>query len=179
MLDKQNSPLPCSSLFPASASPQSSILSSPKAGRIAPSSPEPAALHCPFKALVGQHQGLSRQHCPAAVGTPSHGHFPGPLLFVEEFQCFADSKKIKRREDRVFPSLRTKDLVLYLRIFVFCDVSEKYTPAFSVIVCLFLTAMGLSPHVLLCSLETSHNKDTAFDTLLWKKIKLFFSEIFF
>lgn len=124
-----------------------------------PLHPEPAAQHCPFKALVGQHQGLSHQHCPATVGTPSHGHFPGPLLFVEEFQCFADSKKIKQREDGVFPSLRTKDLVLYLRIFVFCDVSEKYTPVFSVIVCLFPTVMGLSPHVLLCSLETSNNKE--------------------
>lgn len=91
----------------------------PQSRTHSPLHPEPAALHCPFKALVGQHQGLSHQYCPTAVGTPSHGHFPGPLLFVEEFQCFADSKKIKQREDGMFPSCRQRTWSFTLELFYF------------------------------------------------------------
>lgn len=112
-------PVPCSSLFPASDSPQSNILSSPKAGRIVPSIQSLLPCTAPFKAFVGQHQGLSHQHCPAAVEAPSHGHFPGPLLFVEEFQCFADSKKIKQREDGMFPSCGQRTWSFTLELFYF------------------------------------------------------------
>lgn len=79
----------------------------------------------------------------------------------------------------MFPSVWTKDLVFYLRISVFSGISEKYTPIFLLIVCLFPSVMELSQHILICKLEISDNKENCLsDKLLWSKIKLFFSNTF-
>lgn len=98
----------------------------PQSRTHSPLPPEPAALHCPFKALVGQHQGLSHQYCPTAVGTPSHGHFPGPLSLIcgrISVFCWLQEDQTTGRWD--VSLMRTKDLVLYLGIVLFSVTSQR------------------------------------------------------
>lgn len=153
-------PVPCSSLFPASDSPQSNILSSPKAGRIAPSIQSLLPCTAPLKPLW-----VSIRTSAISIVLPQWGHLPTAtsqglsLLFVEEFQCFADSKKIKQREDGMFPSCGQRTWSFTLELFYFL---WRLREMHSLLFCNCLPVpdcVGLSPHVLICSLEVSDNKE--------------------
>lgn len=152
-------PVPCSSLFPASDSPQSNILSSPKAGRIAPSIQSLLPCTAPLKPLW-----VSIRASAISIVLPQWGHLPtatsqGLSYLWKNFSVLLTPRRSNNGKMGCFPHADKGLGPLPWNCFIFCDVSEKCTPFFSVIVYLFPTVTGLSPHVLICSLEVSDNKE--------------------